>query len=79
MYKSISHSQASYQIPHFSVRGHVCKTNLPSNTAFRAFGTPQAMLTAETFIEDIAAFLGKDPMEVQYSIFLKKNWKIFLE
>ncbi len=30
-----------YKIPNVEVEGRVCKTNLPSNTAFRGFGGPQ--------------------------------------
>lgn len=31
----------TYHIPNIRGTGHVCKTNLPSNTAFRGFGGPQ--------------------------------------
>uniref|UniRef100_A0A8C0BNY6 2Fe-2S ferredoxin-type domain-containing protein n=1 Tax=Buteo japonicus TaxID=224669 RepID=A0A8C0BNY6_9AVES len=36
------------------VRGHACKTNLPSNTAFRGFEFPQAGLFVETCIVAVA-------------------------
>ena len=39
--KSMFASDASYRIPHARIRGTACRTNLPSNTGFRAFGTPQ--------------------------------------
>jgi xanthine dehydrogenase/oxidase len=32
----------------------VCKTNLPSNTAFRGFGGPQGMIVTEAWVEHIA-------------------------
>jgi xanthine dehydrogenase/oxidase len=34
--------------------GRVCKTNLPSNTAFRGFGGPQGMIVTEAWVEHIA-------------------------
>ncbi|XP_041467689.1 xanthine dehydrogenase/oxidase-like [Lytechinus variegatus] len=43
-----------YRLPVFRVEGRVCRTNLPSNGAFRAFGTPQAMIITETFMDDVA-------------------------
>lgn len=36
-----------YKWPALAVAGVVCKTNLPSNTAFRGFGGPQAMVRKE--------------------------------
>ena len=53
MERGISHVDNAYHIPNVHVRGHVCKTNLPSNTAFRGFGAPQAMLVAETIVEKV--------------------------
>ena len=66
MEKSMLHSDAVYQIENVDIRGHCCKTNLPSNTAFRAFGGPQGMMTAETWMDRIANVVQKDPAEVRY-------------
>ena len=49
---------------HFSIFFQVLKTNTRSNTAFRGFGSPQAMLTAETIIRDVANAVGKDYLEI---------------
>ena len=49
------HCENAYHIPNFSVVGYVCKTNIPSNTAFRAFGRPQTMYMMECIISDVAA------------------------
>ena len=46
-------------------RGRVCFTNLPSNTAFRGFGGPQAMAAIENIIEEIAQHLGLDALDVR--------------
>ena len=37
-----------------AITGQVCKTNLPSNTAFRGFGGPQGVAKIENIIEEIA-------------------------
>lgn len=53
-------------IENLRARGQSCKTNLPSNTAFRGFGTPQAIFVMENIIVQIAEFLGMDPNKVLY-------------
>uniref|UniRef100_H2YPI3 Xanthine dehydrogenase/oxidase n=1 Tax=Ciona savignyi TaxID=51511 RepID=H2YPI3_CIOSA len=58
MERALYHSGGCYRIPNIAIAGHVCKTNIPSNTAFRGFGAPQAMLIAEDWISGIAAKLG---------------------
>uniref|UniRef100_H2YN17 xanthine dehydrogenase n=1 Tax=Ciona savignyi TaxID=51511 RepID=H2YN17_CIOSA len=58
MERALYHSGGCYRIPNISIAGHVCKTNVSSNTAFRGFGAPQAMLIAEDWISGIAAKLG---------------------
>ena len=56
-----------YNIPNFRATGHLCKTNLPANTACRGFGTPQGLMAVENTITDIAAFLHISPHKVGYS------------
>ncbi|NXP28878.1 AOXB oxidase, partial [Scytalopus superciliaris] len=48
----------AYNVPNLRVRGHACKTHLPSNTAFRGFGFPQAGLLMETCIVAVATQTG---------------------
>ncbi|XP_060113024.1 aldehyde oxidase 3-like [Heteronotia binoei] len=48
----------AYDIPNFRCRGRACKTNLPSNTAFRGFGFPQSALSAEMWVAAVADELG---------------------
>jgi xanthine dehydrogenase/oxidase len=57
MDKALLHIDSCYNIPNIRVSGYVCKTNIPSNTAFRGFGGPQGMFVAETWIEQIASTL----------------------
>ena len=65
MDRSILHADNAYYIPHLSVCGRVCRTNLPPNTAMRGFGAPQGIAAIENVIEDVAAFLGFDPLHVR--------------
>lgn len=58
------HFENAYKIPNSSVIAYSCKTNLPSNTAFRGFGGPQGMFAGEHIIRDVAEFLGKDVIEI---------------
>lgn len=52
--RALFHMDNSYNIPHIRGLGYVCKTNLPSNTAFRGFGGPQGMMIAECWLSDVA-------------------------
>ncbi|KAJ2950078.1 hypothetical protein O0L34_g11418 [Tuta absoluta] len=64
MERALVHVDNCYYIPNIQVNGYVCKTNTPSNTAFRGFGAPKAMLAAETMIRDIASALNKTYEEI---------------
>lgn len=65
MERAMLHSDGSYFIPNMRVTGQVCKTNHHSHTAFRGFGGPKGVATAEKIIEEIAHYLKKDPVEVR--------------
>jgi xanthine dehydrogenase/oxidase len=49
-----THLENCYEIPHVLIRGHCCKTNTHSNTAFRGFGGPQAMFISESYMTAVA-------------------------
>lgn len=55
----------AYKFPNVRCRGWACRTNLPSNTALRGFGFPQAGLITEACITDVAAQCGLSPEEVR--------------
>lgn len=65
MDRALLHSDSVYRIPNLRVNGKVCKTNMPSNTAFRGFGGPQGVLLAEMWMERVAAHVGRPLREVQ--------------
>jgi xanthine dehydrogenase large subunit len=65
MERTLLHAENAYFIPHVRFTGTVCRTNLPSNTAFRGFGGPQAVAAMEHVIEHVAAFLKRDAFEIR--------------
>lgn len=65
MARAMTHIDNAYWLPDVEVLGTVCKTHLPPNTAFRGFGGPQGIATIENIMEEIAAYLDKDPLEVR--------------
>lgn len=64
MERALFHMENSYSVANVRGRGFVCRTNLPSNTAFRGFGGPQGMLVAESWMTDVAQSLGLPAEEV---------------
>ncbi|XP_015122613.1 xanthine dehydrogenase [Diachasma alloeum] len=73
MQRAIHHCENAYKFPAIDATGWVCRTNLPSNTAFRAFGGPQGMLVAENIIWDVANFLGLRVDKVSEMNLYKEN------
>eukprot|EP01113_Clastostelium_recurvatum_P030146 TRINITY_DN3652_c0_g1_i1.p1 TRINITY_DN3652_c0_g1~~TRINITY_DN3652_c0_g1_i1.p1 ORF type:complete len:1345 (-),score=361.69 TRINITY_DN3652_c0_g1_i1:322-4356(-) len=71
MDRALFHSENAYFIPHINVSGRLCKTNLPTNTAFRGFGGPQGMIICETWMQRVAEFLGKPEAQVRELNFYK--------
>lgn len=63
--RALFHIDNGYFIPDVTVTGHVAKTNLPSNTAFRGFGGPQGMAVMEDIMSRVAERLGLEPAEVR--------------
>ena len=58
----------SYRIPNVIVRGHMCKTNLPANTAMRGAGIPQGLFITEHWMEKAAQALGVSPDKVLHCL-----------
>ncbi|KAK4384529.1 Xanthine dehydrogenase 1 [Sesamum angolense] len=63
--RAMFHSDNVYEIPNVRIKGKVCFTNFPSNTAFRGFGGPQGMLIAENWIQRISMEVQKSPEEIR--------------
>lgn len=52
--RALFHSDGCYFYPNFKARGLACKTVQPNHTAYRGFGGPQGLATAEHIIEHLA-------------------------
>ena len=63
--RSLFHATNAYAIPNVRITAASCRTNLPSNTAFRGFGAPQAIAVLESAIRAAARELGVPAMELQ--------------
>ena len=63
--RAVLHADNAYHIPNLAVTAYLCRTNTPSNTAFRGFGGPQGMMGIERVIDEIAHHLKRDPLEIR--------------
>ena len=63
--RAMFHCDNGYYYPAAQIAGHRCKTHTVSNTAFRGFGGPQGLMTAEYMMDHIAYALGQDPLQVR--------------
>lgn len=63
---SLRNCDGAYNIPNMKVEGFICKTNTPSNVAFRGFGSPQGLFIVENMMDQVAHYLKKDPNEIRF-------------
>lgn len=63
--RAMLHSDNAYYLPAARIKGRICRTNTPPNTAFRGFGGPQGVAVIEHIMEDIAIYLKKDAYDVR--------------
>ncbi|MBL6626434.1 MAG: molybdopterin-dependent oxidoreductase, partial [Alphaproteobacteria bacterium] len=63
--RAMTHAENAYSIANCRITARLCRTHTASNTAFRGFGGPQGMIGIERIIEEIAATLGRDPIEIR--------------
>jgi len=71
--RTLFHGTNSYFIPNVKIFGVCCRTNLPSNTAFRGFGGPQGAFVIESAIAKVAEKLDIPREEIQTKNLLKEN------
>ncbi|SFV38735.1 xanthine dehydrogenase large subunit [Devosia crocina] len=62
--RAVMHADNAYFYPSAHVQSTLHRTHTVSNTAFRGYGGPQAIIAAERVIEEIAYALGEDPLEI---------------
>jgi xanthine dehydrogenase large subunit len=73
MERTLFHSTNGYYIPNTEITVHSCKTNLPPNTAFRGFGSPQGMFVIESAISKAAVELNISARLIQEKNLLNEN------
>ncbi|HMN34338.1 MAG TPA: xanthine dehydrogenase molybdopterin binding subunit [Chiayiivirga sp.] len=71
--RAMVHVDNAYFCPNVRVVGRICRTHLPSNTAFRGFGGPQGVIVGEEIIEQIARHLGLPAHEVRERNFYREG------
>lgn len=64
------HSPGPYVCPNVRVKSHSWATNTVPYGAFRGFGAPQAIFAVERHMDEIAAAIGMDPIELRRRNFL---------
>jgi len=57
---------AGYGIANIRGAGKTVCTNHAWGSAFRAYGSPQSFLASESLIDELAAKMGMDPLELRY-------------
>ncbi len=76
--RAMMHADNAYQIDNIQISSNLCKTNTPSNTAFRGFGGPQGMIGIERIMDHISFYLNKNPVEIRkinfYQDYFKNNF-----
>jgi xanthine dehydrogenase/oxidase len=73
MERGLFHLDNCYNIPNVRGVGFTCKTNLPSNTAFRGFGGPQGLFLAEHWMSDVARVCGLSQVAIRELNFYKEG------
>ena len=56
---------APYDVEHIHIEGHEVVTNRPRVAAYRAPGAPQSMFAGESLIDELAAELDMDPIDLR--------------
>lgn len=73
MDKAMHNVDDCYNIPNMKITGTVCRTNLPSNTAYRGFGSPQAMMIMAQIIDSCAKKISMPQFNLRANNFYKSN------
>ena len=64
--KALIHSAGPYNIPHVFVKSTAVYTNKTYCGACRGFGVPQVTFASESQVDELAAVLKIDPLELRY-------------
>ncbi len=67
------HATGPYLVPHVHVDSKMFYTNSPISGAMRGFGVPQIALAHESLLDEIAAIIGMDPLDIRIKNALKRG------
>ena len=73
MFRSLFHCDNAYRLPVVEAVGRVCRTHKTSQTAFRGFGGPQAMLVIEEILSRAGRRLGIPAHEIRERNFYREG------
>lgn len=73
LWRALFHCDNAYCLPAAELTGYVCRTNKTSQTAFRGFGGPQAMLVIEEILDQAARRLSLRPDLVRERNFYREG------
>lgn len=57
---------ACYNVPNIRGNGRTVATNHAWGSAFRGYGSPQALFASEVMVDELAEKIGMDPLEFRY-------------
>lgn len=63
--RAVFHADNAYFLPHARIQSKRLRSATVSNTAFRGFGGPQGMMAIERGLDQIAARLVMDPLDIR--------------
>lgn len=78
MARTVLHATGAYKVPNVKVTGYMCRTNLPSFTAFRGFGAPQAFFVIEAAVDALAHAMGADRASLQRKNLYREGDKTYV-
>jgi xanthine dehydrogenase large subunit len=73
MWRSLFHCDNAYYLPNVEATGRVCRTHKTSQTAFRGFGGPQAMVAIEDILAQAAQRLSIAPDVIRERNFYREG------
>jgi xanthine dehydrogenase large subunit len=71
--RAMFHSDNCYYLADVGITSYRCRRRTQSTRRFRGFGGPQGMIGIEQVVDEIARFLGRDPLDVRRINFYGKT------
>jgi xanthine dehydrogenase large subunit len=74
MWRALFHCDNAYYLPNVEATGRVCRTHKTSQTAFRGFGGPQAMVAIEDILSQAAQRMSIAPDVIRERNFYREGF-----